>query len=87
VLVDVRESWEVRLCPFPGALHIPLGALPERGPEELDPSRETVLVCHHGVRSLQAALVLKGAGFSSVWSLRGGTDLYSRDVDPTLPRY
>ncbi|MEW5848291.1 MAG: rhodanese-like domain-containing protein [Myxococcota bacterium] len=87
VLVDVREDWEVQLAPMPGAVHIPLRELPARAPEELSASVETVVVCHHGIRSLQGALVLRGLGFSSAWSLRGGTDLWARTVDPSVRRY
>jgi len=87
VVVDVREDWEVRLAPFPNALHIPLGELPDRAATELTPTSPIVTVCHHGVRSMHALLMLKGQGFTHVQSLRGGTDLWSRTVDPSLRRY
>ncbi len=87
VLLDVRQDWEVELAPFPNAIHIPLVELAARGPAELDHSRPTVVVCHHGVRSLHGALLLKGAGFVDVKSLHGGTDLWARSVDATMPRY
>ena len=86
IVVDVREAWEVALCPFPTARHIPLGELTSRV-AELNLSSETVLVCHHGVRSLRGALVLRSLGFSNVKSLQGGTHLFSQTVDPTLPQY
>ena len=87
VVVDVRESWEVQRCPFPGALHIPLGDLTLRAPQELPPGPHVVAVCHHGVRSLQALYVLRALGHSGVQSLRGGTDAWAQSVDPTMPRY
>jgi rhodanese-related sulfurtransferase len=87
VVVDVRAEWEVRLCPFPTARHIPLGELAQRATAELAAVSTVVLVCHHGVRSLQGAMVLRSLGFSDVKSLRGGTHLYSQTVDPGMPRY
>jgi adenylyltransferase/sulfurtransferase len=86
VLVDVREPHELRIARIEGAVHIPLGALGERA-GELDRSREVVLLCHHGVRSLRAHETLRRAGFPRLKSLRGGIDAWSRDVDPSIPRY
>ncbi|MBI5497658.1 MAG: sulfurtransferase [Deltaproteobacteria bacterium] len=87
VIVDVREAWEVALAPFPHAVHIPLGELTTRAAGELSPDAETVVVCHHGVRSLQGTRVLRSLGFRAVRSLRGGADLWSRTVDPSVARY
>ena len=86
VLVDVREPHEHRIARIPGAVLIPLGALPERV-RELDPAREIVLHCHHGVRSMRALEFLRGAGFSRLKSLRGGIEAWSREVDSGVPRY
>ncbi|MGH7753968.1 MAG: rhodanese-like domain-containing protein [Gemmatimonadales bacterium] len=46
-----------------------------------------VTYCHHGVRSRHAAELLRAAGFASVRSLRGGIDAWSREVNPSVPRY
>lgn len=54
VLLDVRESWEWDLCRIPGAVLIPMNELPARS-QELNPDAETVVICHHGVRSYHAA--------------------------------
>lgn len=86
LVLDVREASEVRLAPFPGALHIPLGELTRRV-EELEASRPVVCLCHHGVRSLRAASYLATRGFTALFNLRGGIDAWSLDVDPSLPRY
>jgi rhodanese-related sulfurtransferase len=86
VLVDVREPWEIELAPFPGALAIPLGEFTRRF-VELDPDHETVLVCHHGYRSMQAAMFLAHQGFERLVNLRGGIEAWSALVDPTVPRY
>jgi rhodanese-related sulfurtransferase len=49
--------------------------------------REIVFVCHHGVRSLDAAAFFAGHGFTEAKSLAGGIDAWSVRIDPSLPRY
>lgn len=86
VLVDVREPWEIETAAFPGAIGIPLGELVRRW-EELDPEAETVLICHHGYRSMQACMFLANQDFAHVVNLRGGIDAWSALVDPSVPQY
>jgi rhodanese-related sulfurtransferase len=86
LILDVREPFEIALAPFPGATHIPMGDIPSRL-TELDPDRETVVVCHHGVRSAQVATYLARMGFEHVLNLSGGIDAWSEDADPSTPRY
>jgi rhodanese-related sulfurtransferase len=85
-LVDVRDGWEFALARIPGAVLIPLPEL-EKRLKELDRERQTVVYCHHGVRSLHAALALRSRGFEKVRSLRGGIDRWSLEVDAAVPRY
>ncbi|MGN6326514.1 ThiF family adenylyltransferase [Pseudolysinimonas sp.] len=86
VLLDVREDPEVSFVSLPGAVHIPLGRLPERL-DELDRDAPLVVYCHHGVRSSRALGMLERAGFTRVRHLTGGIDAYAVQVDPELPRY
>jgi rhodanese-related sulfurtransferase len=86
LILDVREPFEIALAPFPGATHIPMGDIPSRL-TELDPDLETVVVCHHGVRSAQVAMYLAQMGFEHVLNLSGGIDAWSEDADPSTPRY
>jgi rhodanese-related sulfurtransferase len=85
-ILDVREPSEISLASFPGATHIPMGDIPSRL-TELDPDLETVVVCHHGVRSAQVAMYLARMGFEHVFNLLGGIDAWSESADPTTPRY
>lgn len=85
-LVDVREPWEYQTCRIPEAQLVPLRELPGRV-AELDAGADTVLICHHGGRSLQAAMFLERSGFASVLNLAGGVDAWARSVDPTMPVY
>ena len=86
VLLDVREPWEWNVCRVPGAMLIPLRELPARL-DELDPAAETVVICHHGVRSYHAARYLETAGFGNVVNLAGGVAAWADEVDPAMPRY
>jgi adenylyltransferase/sulfurtransferase len=85
-LVDVREPWEWAICRLPGAIHVPLGEL-QTLHAQLDPARETIVYCHHGSRSLAAAEHLLSVGFRRVCNLAGGIDRWSREIDPSVPRY
>jgi rhodanese-related sulfurtransferase len=85
-ILDVREPFEILLAPFPGASHIPMGDIPSRL-AKLDPELETVVVCHHGVRSAQVAMYLVQNGFEHVFNLSGGIDAWSETADPATPRY
>jgi adenylyltransferase/sulfurtransferase len=86
VLLDVRRADEVAISTLPHAVHIPIEEIEERH-GELDPDAETVVYCHHGVRSLSVAVYLRNLGFRDVTSLAGGIDLWSRHIDPSVPRY
>jgi adenylyltransferase/sulfurtransferase len=85
-LIDVREPHEYEIARIPGATLIPLGTLPARL-AALDSSREIVLHCHHGQRSMRALELLRQSGFRKLKNLRGGIDSWSREVDPAVPRY
>ena len=87
LVLDVREPWETSAAPFPGATLIPMGDVPSRANQELDPDAAIVVVCHHGARSLNVTMWLRQQGFEHVQSLAGGIDHWSSAVDPTVPRY
>jgi sulfur-carrier protein adenylyltransferase/sulfurtransferase len=86
ILIDVREPHEWEIAHIEGARLIPLGQLPERL-GELDGHAEIVTHCHHGVRSMKALAVLKGAGFARVRSLTGGIDAWADRIEVGMPRY
>ena len=86
VLLDVRDPREAEIARIAGARLIPLRELPGRL-SELPASAAIVTHCHHGLRSLKAREILKGAGFANVRSLAGGIDAWAREVDTEVPRY
>ena len=91
VVLDVRGPEEFAAARIEGATLIPLHELESRldEVEELagDKSAPIVVHCHHGVRSMRAALLLRAHGFAGAKSMAGGIDLWSADVDPSVPRY
>ncbi|HSC05285.1 MAG TPA: rhodanese-like domain-containing protein [Steroidobacteraceae bacterium] len=86
LLLDVRNDWELAIAPVPEAKHIPMAEIPQRL-GELDPQRETVVICRSGGRSLRVAQFLEQQGFKSVANLTGGVLAWSREVDPSIPEY
>ena len=85
-LLDVRTPVESRIVTLPGATLIPVQELAARV-GELDRGRPVVAYCHFGPRSQNATLWLRSQGFARVLSLAGGIDAWSREIDPSLPRY
>ena len=88
LLLDCREQEEFDVVHIPGAMLLPMSQLQVRV-DELAAFREKeiVVLCHHGIRSLDVATWLHKQGFASVKSLAGGIDRWAQQIDPTLPRY
>jgi rhodanese-related sulfurtransferase len=87
IIVDVREPWEYDTAHVKGTKQIPMGDVPARAHQELDPEEHIVVMCHHGVRSASVASWLQQQGFERVQSLQGGVDRWSRVVDNRVPLY
>lgn len=86
MILDVREPWEVAICAIAGSVNVPLSTLPqnlnrlpERGP--------LVVLCHHGMRSMQAVAWLRQNGFENATNLQGGIDAWARQVDTSMATY
>lgn len=86
VLLDCREADELAVAKIENATHIPMGDIPSRQ-QELDPDAEIAVICHMGVRSANVAAFLREQGFTKITSVQGGTEAWSIEVDPSLPRY
>jgi adenylyltransferase/sulfurtransferase len=86
VLLDVRDPWETALVRLDNAVHIPMDEIEMRA-DELDAREETVVYCHHGVRSAAVADYLRSIGFQRVMNLAGGVDEWARTVDRSMKRY
>jgi rhodanese-related sulfurtransferase len=86
-LIDVREPWEFQTAQISGSVLMPMGDVPARAHQELDPDERLVILCHHGQRSLNVTAWLRNQGFENVQSLRGGIDAWSAEVDSSVARY
>jgi rhodanese-related sulfurtransferase len=86
-LLDVREPWEFEAARIDSAKLMPMGDVPSRAHQELDPDDNIVVVCHHGVRSMNVTVWLRQQGFERAQSMRGGIDAWSKLVDGKVPMY
>jgi len=88
-LIDVREPAELQLARITGAEPIPMSSIPAalQHLEAKSDEGTLIIVCHHGVRSLQVANWLREHGVVECQSLKGGIDQWSIAVDPSIPRY
>jgi rhodanese-related sulfurtransferase len=86
LILDVREPEECELASIEGAHLLPLSRFNEWA-SSLDIEAETVVMCHHGIRSAQVCAYLSRQGFRNVSNLEGGIDRWAREVDRSVPRY
>nr|XP_043637739.1 rhodanese-like/PpiC domain-containing protein 12, chloroplastic [Erigeron canadensis] len=89
-LIDVREPHEVELASLSGFQALPLQQFGSWGPEitkKLDTQKDTYVLCHHGMRSLQVAKWLQTQGFRKIYNIAGGIHAYAVKVDPSIPTY
>jgi rhodanese-related sulfurtransferase len=86
-LIDVREPLEFQTARIEGSVLMPMGDVPARAHQELDPDERLVVLCHHGQRSLNVTVWLRNQGFENAQSLQGGIDAWSSEIDPAISRY
>ncbi len=55
--------------------------------EQLTPGSETIVICHHGMRSFQVGSYLENNGFTNIVNLEGGIDAWANTVEPEMERY
>jgi len=85
-LLDVREPRAFAVASIPGSRRVD-EALAEEIVQSWSKDTPIVLICHHGVRTSDAAEYLREYGFANVKSLSGGIDAWSLEIDPSVPRY
>lgn len=88
-IIDVREGVELQMASLRNTevKHIPMGDVPSRAHQELEPDDHIVVMCHHGVRSANVTMWLRNEGFDRAQSMKGGIDLWSKTVDSSVPIY
>nr|CAB3459027.1 unnamed protein product [Digitaria exilis] len=89
-LIDVREPDEVAKASLPGFKVLPLRQFGTWGPvmtDEFNPQKDTYVLCHHGMRSMQVAKWLQSQGFKKVYNVTGGIHAYAVKADSSVPTY
>jgi len=86
LVLDVREPWEHEVCHIAGSRLLPMQEIPARV-KELPTDTDIVVLCHHGMRSLQVAQFLKQSGLERVSNLSGGIAAWAAQVDPDMSQY
>ena len=86
LLIDVREPWEYQTCHIQESVLIPMRQIPT-AVNELDPDQETVVICHHGIRSRSVCTFLANNDFTQIINLSGGIDEWAKTVDDSMPLY
>lgn len=89
-LIDVREPQELAIAHLPNFANLPLSEFAQWSSlvtQRFNPQAETIVLCHHGIRSAQMCQWLVSQGFTHVKNVAGGIDAYSVRVDSTIPRY
>lgn len=90
VVLDVREPWELHTASVApdefDVVAIPMNQIPARL-AELPRDRAIACLCHHGARSQRVAMFLAQQGYADVANIAGGIEAWSRERDPSVPRY
>ena len=86
MLLDVREQWEWDKCHFDEAKLLPMGQI-MANIDTFDKSAELVIICHHGIRSMQVARYFESIGFTNVINLKGGIDAWAKNIDSSMALY
>jgi monothiol glutaredoxin len=82
---DVRTEKERGVAKIAGAVHLDDATM--AAVEALPKDTALAFHCHHGGRSRGAAEHFLKLGFKNVYNMAGGIEAWSRDVDPSVPRY
>ena len=86
LLLDVRQPWEFDVCNIENSVLIPMSKISSEA-SSLDFDRETVIICHHGIRSRSVARYLEQNGFNNIINLSGGMAQWAKTVDKQTPTY
>ena len=84
-LWDVRTEKERSVAQVKGSLLLDDAAMAKI--EAMPKDTGLAFICHHGTRSRAAAEHFLKQGFTNVYNLSGGIDAWSKEVDPSVPRY
>lgn len=86
LLLDVREPWEFAIAHIEGSILLAECEFATLLPR-LQAADAVITICHHGVRSLSAALALRAEGVPKARSLAGGVEAWATQIDPSMAHY
>lgn len=88
-LIDVREPQEYAVARIEEFQLMPMQTVPAQLQklQTLSAEKPIAILCHHGVRSLNVAMWLRQQGIANCFSVSGGIDRWSQEIDPGVPRY
>ena len=85
-LIDVREPWEFEICHLDNSINIPMAQIPQNL-SIFSTAVESIVICHHGVRSMHVIQYLQQQGISHLINLDGGVNAWAQQVDKNMPLY
>jgi rhodanese-related sulfurtransferase len=85
-LLDVRTPEEYAIAKVEGSVLVDQN-LAQEIMQSWPKDTAIVTMCHHGMRSLDAAAYLRGHGFTNTRSMTGGIDAWALNIDSSVPRY
>ncbi len=89
LLLDVREDWERQIASIDHSLNIAMNDVPDRLDDirEAQGTRDLVVFCHTGKRSMVIARFLTGSDFERLINLTGGIDAWSQHIQASEHLY
>jgi rhodanese-related sulfurtransferase len=90
LLIDVREPDEYAICHLEGSRLLPLSGWPQEAARHnglFETNAPVIVYCHHGARSMRAAMFLRSRGVKQAQSMAGGVEEWALRVDPNMERY
>ena len=88
LLLDCREQNEFDFVRIEGSTLLPMSEIQQRVAELAEHrDRRIVVHCHHGGRSQQVTAWLRQQGYQDTQNMVGGIDVWSQEIDGSLPRY
>ena len=85
-IIDVREYFEWDICHIKGAHNIPMNLIDECM-DEISKDITTVVMCHHGVRSMNVIHYLEVKGYNKLINLEGGIHAWATEIDTSMATY
>ena len=86
LLIDVREPWEFDICQLADSINIPMSSIPNQL-QQIQDADECVIICHHGVRSMNVIQYLMQQDIEHLINLDGGVDAWAQTVDRDMALY